>query len=236
MSSDQRYFAVDGRDVPVIITRNARARRATLRVDKVRGEIRLSLPLRASLSIARRLVDDHRQWIAERLQGLPVPCPFVPGAAIPYDGAPVVIDWNKGHARAPMLVQGLLLVGGPVDRVEQRVSQWLRLQARNDLSARARQYAAKIGRPIAAIRIADATGRWGSCTTSARISFSWRLILAPSWVRDSVAAHEVAHLVHMDHSPAFHRLHGELLGADPRPARQWLAANGPALHWVGRPR
>ena len=96
------------------------------------------------------------------------------------------------------------------------------------------EFAALAGVTVGRVAIGDARGRWGSCAQDGAIRYSWRLILAPAWVRRATVAHEVAHRVHMNHGAAFHALVAALLGADPAPARAWLRANGAALHWVGR--
>jgi predicted metal-dependent hydrolase len=116
--------------------------------------------------------------------------------------------------------------------------RWLQAEALADLTSSTRRFAALIDREVAQVRIGDPRGRWGSCAAprpgeAARIAYSWRLMLAPAFVRDNVVAHEVAHLVHHNHSPAFHALHASL---DPHaPAtKRWLARHGAGLHWVGR--
>ena len=85
------------------------------------------------------------------------------------------------------------------------------------------------------VAIGDPRGRWGSCASSGAIRYSWRLILAPRFVRRATVAHEVAHRVHMNHGPAFHALVAELwTKAIRRDRARWLRAHGAALHWVGR--
>ena len=227
---------VDGRLVPVAVVRSARARRAALRVDAVRGEIRLTLPARLALKHAEHLLHDHHQWIADRLRAMPAPQPIAPGRKIPFRGTPLLIDWQPGAARTPILDGERLMLGGPTPSVASRVERWLKAQALDALTADTLHYAEKAGRVVETVRVADPRARWGSCSASGRIAYSWRLILAPDWVRQSVAAHEVAHLVHLNHSPAFHRLNRELLGSDPAPARAWLRKNGSGLYWVGRAR
>lgn len=163
----------------------------------------------------------------------------MPGATIPFDGEDLAIDWHPAHKRTPVRIDNRLLIGGPESLLAGRTLRWLKAQALDDLISSTRRYAEKVDRDVAQIRIGDPAGRWGSCAAprsgeGARIAYSWRLILAPAFVRDNVVAHEVAHLVHHNHSPAFHALHHSL---DPNtPAtKRWLARNGAALHWVGRP-
>jgi predicted metal-dependent hydrolase len=110
----------------------------------------------------------------------------------------------------------------------------LRAEALKLLSAETAEFAARAGVRVARVSIGDPRARWGSCASSGAIRYSWRLAMAPGFVRRATVAHEVAHRVHMHHGPDFHALVAQLLGADPAAARAWLRAHGSALHWVGR--
>jgi hypothetical protein len=229
---------VGGRIVPVVAQRRAGARAVRLRANPVAGAIEISLPPRGGADVAAALLKANHAWIAARVAGWPRPLPFVPGGRLPIDGLPVLIDWAASHPRTPTLLDGALRLGGPAEALAGRVERWLKARARTDLERRTLATAARVERPVAAVRIGDPASRWGSCAGSgtaggARIAYSWRLILAPDWVRQSVVAHEVAHLVHANHSPAFHALNRSL-DPDAAEARRWLARNGAALHWVGR--
>lgn len=127
-----------------------------------------------------------------------------------------------------------LILSGPPATLSRRVETWLRGEALRLLEADTAFYAARAGVAITRVTVGDPRGRWGSCSSSGAIRYSWRLVLAPSAVRRATAAHEVAHRVHMNHSPAFHALVKDLYGADPAPSRQWLRTHGAALHWYGR--
>src|SRR3546814_8978869 len=106
-----------------------------------------------------------------------------------------ISDWSSDVCSSDLPAEGL----------HGRVERWLRRRALEVLSEESRAYAEKAGKPVAGVRLGDPKGRWGSCTSGGRIAYSWRLVMAPPWVRQSVVAHEVAHLVHLNHSPAFHR-------------------------------
>ena len=132
-----------------------------------------------------------------------------------------------------MAADGRLLAGGPVEGLRGRVLRWLKARALERLEAETREYAAKAGVMASRVGVGDPVSRWGSCASSGAIRYSWRLILAPEFVRRATVAHEVAHLVHMNHGPAFHALVADLLGTDPAPARAWLRREGAGLHRVG---
>ena len=127
-----------------------------------------------------------------------------------------------------------LLLGGPRESVEPRVLRWLRREAQVTLEAETRDFAARAGVAVSRVTVADPRARWGSCSASGDIRYSWRLILAPLAVREATVAHEVAHRLHMHHGPEFHAAVKALLGRDPGPERAWLRAHGSSLYWLGR--
>lgn len=222
--------AADGVDV----VRNAQARRMKLAFDPVSGRVRLVLPRRASLRAGLAWVAEHGAWIAAQRAKLPQPRPFVPGATIPFAGDTVTLVWQADAPRTPRVAGDEMIAGGPRDGFEARIARWLRREAARLLSLETAEYAAKAGVTVSAVGVGDTTSRWGSCSSSGGIRYSWRLILAPAWVRRATVAHEVAHRVHMNHSPAFHAVVAAIYEGDPTPARRWLRANGAGLHWYGR--
>ena len=223
-----------GRPVAVEIVRSPRARRLTLRADAVRGVVRVALPPRMKLAEAERFVAAQHGWIAARVAKWPTAQPFASGAAIPFDGGQLTIDWNPEHPRGVVRRGDWLTIGGPEATVPGRALRWLRAAALADMAPATHALAAKIGRPVARVAVRDPAGRWGSCSASGTIGYSWRLILAPPEVRHSVVAHEVAHLVHLNHGREFWMLASELAGNGMAEARAWLAKHGAGLHWVGR--
>jgi predicted metal-dependent hydrolase len=244
------------------VVRHARARRMRLSVDPASGRVRLTIPPRASLKQAMAWANDHRGWIDAQRAKLPERRPFLPGAVIPIEGEEVVIDWSPDRSRTITLIRhaglvpastkphdlGLaapwtpaqgrgdvrLVCGGPLEGLSRRIETWLKRRALATLTEETTEFAAKAGVTVSRVTVADPKGRWGSCASSGAIRYSWRLICAPSYVRRSTVAHEVAHRLHMDHSPAFHAAYRHLLGDDPAPARAWLRRHGATLHWVGR--
>jgi predicted metal-dependent hydrolase len=227
-------FDIDGRSVPVEVKTNPRARRVTLRADSTRGVIRLSLPPRASLRRALAMLETHRDWLAARVAAWPRPHRLEPGGTLLLEGETVSIDWSPAQPRTVKLDGASLRVGGPADAVPGRVERFLRARAKAVLTEETRDHATRLGKPVAAVTVRDTASRWGSCSATARIAYSWRLILAPPEVRRYVVAHEVAHLAHMDHSPAFWRTTASLYDGDMDAARRWLKRHGASLHWVGR--
>lgn len=219
---------------PIEVRRHPSARRARLSVDAADGRVRLILPPRAPLRPALAWAETKRDWIERQRALLPRPVPFTDGAAFPFRGQSVTLRHNPSAPREPSVDGTTLQVGGPVDGVARRVTMWLRHQALSVLTEATRHYAGRAGVTVTDVAIGDPRRRWGSCSASGAIRYSWRLILAPPDVLDATVAHEVAHRVHMNHSPAFHALVAQILGDDPAAAMQWLRHHGATLHWIGR--
>lgn len=219
---------------PLEVVRHPRARRAKLRVDPVTGVARLTLPPRAALKPALAWVESQAEWIAAARARIAAPPMLEVGGTVPFDGADLTIEHRMSADRTPMITGERLICGGPADALSGRVLRWLRTQALRLLDMETRDCAARAGVTVESVRVGDARSRWGSCTGTGAIRYSWRLVMAPGWVRRAVVAHEVAHRVHMHHGPAFHALAAELNGADPAPAMRWLRVNGTRLQGIGR--
>ncbi len=222
----------------MVAERRRGARGIKLRADSVQGVVRLSLPARGGVAEALTLLERHGEWLAAQVAGWPKPVPFVPGALIPFDGGQLRLVWHPGHSRQPRREGEALVVGGPESMLAGRTLCWLKAAALADVEAATHRLAGVIGRTVAQVRVGDPRARWGSCASGrsaagGRIAYSWRLILAPGFVRGNVVAHEVAHLVHGNHGCDFHALLAQL---DPHEAssRRWLRRHGAGLHWVGR--
>ncbi len=226
-------IVVDGRSLPVDVRRSARSRRYRLTLDPAGSRLRLSLPARASLRPALAWAQQQEAWVRAQLVKAPEALSLGDGATFPFQGELVTIRWQQGASRTIRCEGGVLAVGGPADAIGPRVLRWLKARAREVLEAESLALAERETLPLASVSIGDPRSRWGSCSSSGAIRYSWRLILAPPWVRQATVAHELAHLLHMDHSPAFHAAHARLLGSDPAPARAWLRAHGAGLHRIG---
>ena len=218
----------------LLIRRNPRARRLILRIDPATGRPVLTVPPGASKGEVDRFLAAHQDWIRRRLAVLPERLRLEPGNRFPFRGRQLHIRHDADAPRRPAVEGDCLLLGGPPAHVEARLIRWLKERAYADLTARSRDFAQRLGVTIEAVTVRDTTSRWGSCSPSGRLSFTWRLILAPEEVAAYVAAHEVAHRCEMNHSPRFWRLVGELVG-DARSPRAWLKTHGPALFAIGPP-
>lgn len=216
------------------VVRHPRARSCKLSLDPVTGRARLVLPRRAALQPALAWAQGKAGWLVEQRARLPSPRPFVAGAMLPVADEALTLAWSPGKRRTVLRDGDALSVEGPEETMARRVEAWLRRAALDLLSRETAEFADQAGVAVTQVAIGDPRGRWGSCASTGVIRYSWRLILAPGFVRRATVAHEVAHRVHMNHGPAFHALTAELLGHDPSPARAWLRRHGAGLHWYGR--
>lgn len=208
---------------------NPRARRVSLRVDPVQGCIVLVRPPRMSERLVLSFVASRKDWIAKHLQDLEPPIPLCDGAVVPYRGTDHVVLVRTGRG-AVEVEGGHIRVAGQPEHIARRLRDWLKGEARKTITPRAFAMAEQLGVRVAQISVRDTRSRWGSAARSGKLSFSWRLILAPDDVLAYVVAHEVAHLRHMNHSPAFWRTVEALFGSDISSAREWLRRRGTTLH------
>jgi predicted metal-dependent hydrolase len=227
---------VQGIGVPVEVRHHAGARRLTLRVSKTRRAVVVTLPSTCRIEEAGRFLKTHADWVRERLGRVPEPVPLVDGAMVPLRGHPHRVCLTGPVRGTPVVSiecpsRGMprLVVAGRQEHAARRLKDWLVAEAHKDLDARVARHAGKLGVRAKHITLRDQTTRWGSCSASGLLSFSWRLILAPHLVLDYVAAHEVAHLVEMNHGPRFWKL---VAGCVPRleEAKRWLRHEGTDLH------
>jgi len=221
----------------VRLRRNRQARRYTLRIQATTREVVLTLPLRGSIKEATAFAQKHGAWIAARLGRLPESTPFADGVTVPLRGVAHRIT-HRRNTRGTVWVETedsgdkLLCVAGNAPHINRRIMAYLKREARRDLEAASRHYAKEIGARIKRVSVRDQSSRWGSCSSSGVLSYSWRLIFAPPHVLDYLAAHEVAHLKEMNHSARFWRLLDRLCPEMQR-AKIWLDVHGTDLHRYG---
>jgi predicted metal-dependent hydrolase len=223
----------------VRIRRHRQARRYTLRIDTATREVMLTIPPRGSLREAREFAQKHGAWIAARLQRLPQATPFAQGVVVPFRGLSHRIV-HRPDVRGAVWTERddagerLLCVAGEPPHHNRRIGDFLKREAQRDLDAASRRYAKQLGVTVQRISVRDQSSRWGSCSNTGVLSFSWRLILAPPFVLEYLAAHEVAHRVELNHSPRFWRLL-KRLNPDCERAKAWLDTHGTDLHRYGTP-
>ena len=229
-------LAITGLEVPVEVRRHRSARRLTLRINQTKRSVVVTVPLRCKIDEAGNFVHRHIDWVRTRLHALPSPIPFEDGAIMPLRGSDHIVQFVGPRRRGSVVAFEALGSGMPVlavkgipEHAARRLRDWLYAEAKRDLEARVAFHAARLGLRARRISVRDQGSRWGSCSTSGMLSFSWRLILAPPIVLDYVAAHEVAHLGEMNHGARFWALVRKTM-PDMDIAKAWLLKNGLDLH------
>jgi predicted metal-dependent hydrolase len=222
-----------GASLPVTFVRSARARRVSLRVDSARRRIVLTAPIRMSRAAALAFAHQQAGWIAARIKRLPAHQPFVDGAALLLFGAPHVIR-HRPDARGMVWLEGTEIhVAGRPEHLARRLRDWLTAEMKRRLPPLVHAKALRVQRRVKRITLRDNRSRWGSCGPDGSLTFSWRLIFAPDVVVDYLVAHEVAHLVHLNHGPRFWALARELCEGSMDEAHAWLKQNSQALLQYG---
>lgn len=212
----------------------------TLRVSRTRRAVIMTLPLQCCLKEATSFLHRHMDWVRERIGSLPDRVPFEDGAYFPLRG-----DMHRMRQARTNAGEGVVArhVGGAADvpelhvrgrseHFERRLTDWLVEEARQDLELRVGVHCRRLGLKARRIAVRDQASRWGSCSTTGVLSFSWRLVMAPPTILDYVAAHEVAHLKEMNHGPRFWALVRETMPAMDE-AKHWLTCYGMDLHRYG---
>lgn len=222
--------AIGDTQLPIAIRRLGQARRMTLRLAPDGSEARVSIPRWATTAEAVAFARSRADWLARQLDTLPVATPPAPGGALCYRGVELPIVHDPAWPRQPRLRDDAICLGGPTESVTQRLHRWLRREALAVIGDDLATYCQRDGRPAPRLSLSSARRRWGSCAADGTIRINWRLIMAPDAVRRSVVAHEVAHLSHFDHSPAFHAHLAALFEGDIAAANRWLKREGRKLY------
>ena len=251
MSKDSYHLSHDGLAHPVLVKKSPRAKRMTLRVSPTKRDVTLTIPRSTGAKRAGAFIQQHIDWLNKQIDELPKPVPFRHGISIPFEGEAHTLVFcgprtraQRGQAvitrrdatsdDAPQAEheQASLHILGAIDHAPRRLTDWLKKQARQRLLKRVDFHAEQLGLSYARLGVRDQSSRWGSCSSTRSLSFSWRLVLAPKHVLDYVAAHEVAHLKEMNHSERFWQLVARTL-PEHEEARRWLRIHGQDLHRYG---
>lgn len=224
-------LTIDDRVIAIAVRRNAKAKRLTLRMNRSGDGAVLTMPLRASVIEAERFVETSKLWVANQLLKVKPSTIVSEGSVVTFQGETYqvcAIGGTRGLVHLAGSENTIIVPGSPA-HVNRRLEDWLKRSAKLALVAATARYATAMNLRYHKISIRDQKTRWGSCSSSGELSYSWRLVLAPPYVLDYVAAHEVAHLAEMNHGPRFWRLvltHCAHAGD----AKRWLKSHGQDLH------
>ena len=234
-TASERTHRVAGRELPLRVVENARARRLTLRIDAGGQGLRVTVPPGLRMGEVDRFLDRHRDWLELKLARLPDRPQVRAGVKLPLRGTPHMILHMAGKRGTVTVAQDggvpALHVHGDEAHLPRRLADFLKREAKRDIEALVEKHTQAVGRRAKAIRYKDTSSRWGSCTADGTLSFSWRIMMAPPTVIDYLVAHEVAHLREMNHGPDFWALCRKLCPRTDE-ARAWLKRNGSALQAI----
>lgn len=221
-------FSLPGNpEIVINLRRSARARRLSLRISSLDGRVTLTLPNSVSQDEALRFAASKQDWLRKHLSKQSQPVTLTFGATFPFEGS--LLTLRPGDGRSIRIHNSDLIIPAPPDQIAPKLKAWLKARARDRLVDMSDYFSEKLGRPYNRITLRDTRSRWGSCTSDGRLMYSWRLIMAWPEVLDYVAAHEVAHLAQMNHSPAFWSEVERIYG-DWQSPRKWLRDHGHELH------
>jgi predicted metal-dependent hydrolase len=243
VAADPERIRVQGLKEPVEVRRHHAARRMTLRVSRTQRSVIVTLPMSCDLAQAGTFLTSNIDWVRERLGSMPDSVPFTDGCVMPLRGVPHIVKFAGAQLRCQK-DSGVVTVakdafGRPTLRIlghdehaPRRLRDWLVQQARRDLDAQVTHHARVLKLRPTRLTVRDQTSRWGSCSSTGALSFSWRLVLAPPFILEYVAAHEVAHLAEMNHGPKFWSLVRKTMPRTDE-AKAWLQVYGVDLHRYG---
>jgi predicted metal-dependent hydrolase len=223
---------IGGKMLRIEFTRHKRAKRMTMRLAPDGSAVRITMPLWCSTREAVQFAEARQDWLCAQHAKIPASVDILDSRTAQFRGNSVKIDWQAEKPRRVHYDPGLgcVMLGGPRDTVKRRLQRWLEGEALENMRDDLRFYCERAGLAAPPIKLSRAQRRWGSCSAGGTVRINWRLIQAPDAVRRSVVAHETAHLVHFDHSPAFHALLGEIFESDIRAADRWLKDHGRELY------
>lgn len=234
----ENHLHIEGIEQPISLRANPRARRLTLRISHAKQQAILTLPPNTPINDAKRFISSHIDWLKKQLDKIPDNIPFAHNQEIPLRGEPHLLNFVEGRSRGGVVSidrdtdPATLTVRGAREHAPRRLTDWLKKEARIDLEDCVTYHATNLNLMPKKISVRDQTSRWGSCSSTGALSFSWRLVLAPPFILDYVAAHEVAHLAEMNHGPRFWKLVKQTM-PEMEEAQSWLKRNGGELHRYG---
>lgn len=224
-----RQITIGNPPISIGVRTSARARRLSLRVSRIDGVASLTVPPHAKDRQIMAFLTDREDWLRSHVDQAAPQQPLKQGSLIPFEGRQIEI--TLADVARPVLQDNVLRLPTRRKSVSAQTKAFLKVAARTALASASDHYAAAIGRSYSKLTLRDTRSRWGSCTSAGGLMYSWRLIMAPPEVLSYVAAHEVAHLVEMNHSPAFWSLVADLM-PDYEEHRAWLKREGAKLHQI----
>jgi predicted metal-dependent hydrolase len=218
--------------VPVELRRVLSSKSIRITPHLARQVVKVTFPIYVSRARAIAFLESKKDWVAGQLERAPDKIQISDGSVIPFMGQKYKIASIPNARRGVWLEGGYMFVSGRPEHLNRRAKDFVKSEVKKYFSALARAYAEKLSVRVGNVSVKDTTSRWGSCTSTGNLSFSWRLAFAPIWVADYIIAHEVAHLAELNHSYRFWRVVKRIYEGDADKAQRWLARNGLSLHAI----
>jgi hypothetical protein len=227
------HLEIEGKSLPLVVRESSKARRITLRIrPETGGEIILTLPFSYSRKQVLKFIESSKPWLAKQVAKSLPRIPFEEGMTLPIFGKHYELRHKSSTSFRSWWGDDHLLIHAPIEKFDHFVQKSLHQAAKQFFSERTNTYANQISKSVNRITLKDTRSRWGSCTVDGNISYSWRLIFAPEQVADYICAHEVAHLVELNHSAKFWKIVEEFC-PDYKDLRHWLRQHGKTLFQYG---
>ncbi len=222
----KKIFFEDEPDLEISLRQSSKARRITLRISALDGKITITGPNYIDVKEFKKFAESKRSWLKSKKKSFEPLILISEGIEIPIIGKYTKISF--GDVREPKKVNDTLIVSKEKS-VSTQVKKYLKDIGKIHFNFICEEFAKRVGSKVHKITLRDTRSRWGSCSNDANLMFSWRLVMAPKDVLAYVAAHEVAHLKHMNHSKDFWETVEYLFGPY-KNQRTWLKQNGSSLH------
>ena len=222
--------ALNQLEFPIEVIRTNRKKSASVQV--VDRQVQVIIPQALSDERIEQIVRDKTPWIRDKLRKQALLKPkkakeYVSGEAFSYLGRNYRLKVIQGSSEAVKLTLGKLVVGADAD-IKQELTSWYMQHAEKRLNEKVVRFAQVLGVVPNSIKVKTYKSRWGSCSRSGDISFHWAIIMAPHYIVDYVVIHELCHMIHHNHSPAFWQQVEKVL-PNHRESRDWLKVNGQEL-------
>ena len=221
-----KIFLEDEPDLEIFLRKNSNSRRITLRISSLDGKITITGPSYLDFEEFRNFAESKKSWLKSKRGSFKPPIFVSEGIKIPILGTEIKV--LSSRVQRPKKIGNSLYINKK-HPVSNQVKNYLKEICRVHLIYLCNEFAERLGSKFRKIALRDTRSRWGSCSADANLMFSWRLVMAPEDILAYVAAHEVAHLKHMNHSKEFWKT-VEFLFGPYKKEKAWLKQNGPSLY------
>ena len=221
-----KIFFEDEPGLEIFLRKNSNSRRITLRISALDGKITLTGPSYLDFEEFRNFAESKKSWLKSKRGSFEPPIFVSEGIKIPIFGTEIKV--LSSRFQTPKKIGNSLYINKKYP-VANQVKNYLMEICRVHLNYICGELAERIGSEFHKITLRDTRSRWGSCSNDSNLMFSWRLVMAPKDILTYVAAHEVAHLKHMNHSKEFWEA-VEFLFGPYKKEKAWLKKNGPSLY------